>query len=51
VRRATESLRVAINAARHDYQKLNLEIVRDVVERSMGDLRGFARHALALCAD
>jgi uncharacterized protein YutE (UPF0331/DUF86 family) len=39
------------NIAVHDYQKLNLEIVRAIVERNLGDLRGFARHALTVAVD
>jgi uncharacterized protein YutE (UPF0331/DUF86 family) len=39
------------NIAVHDYQKLNLEIVRAIIERHLEDLRGFARHALALGPD
>jgi uncharacterized protein YutE (UPF0331/DUF86 family) len=39
------------NIAVHDYQKLNLEIVRAIIERHLGDLRGFARHALAIIPD
>jgi uncharacterized protein YutE (UPF0331/DUF86 family) len=35
----------------HDYQKLNLEVVRAIVERNLGDLRGFAQHALRLESD
>lgn len=39
------------NIAVHDYQKLNLEIVRAIIERHLGDLRGFAQHALAASPD
>jgi uncharacterized protein YutE (UPF0331/DUF86 family) len=39
------------NVAVHDYQKLNLEVVRAIVERNLGDLRGFAQHALQLESD
>lgn len=39
------------NIAVHDYQKLNLQVVRAIVERHLGDLRGFAQHAIQLSSD
>jgi uncharacterized protein YutE (UPF0331/DUF86 family) len=36
------------NIAIHDYQRLNLAIVRSIIEHNLDDLRAFARHALAL---
>lgn len=39
------------NVAVHDYQALNLAIVRSIVEHKLGDLRGFAQQALALELD
>ena len=36
------------NIAIHDYQRLNLAIVRSIIEHNLEDLRAFARHALAL---
>jgi uncharacterized protein YutE (UPF0331/DUF86 family) len=36
------------NIAVHDYQKLNLQVVRAIIERNLGDLRSFAQHALQL---
>lgn len=36
------------NIAIHDYQRLNLAIVRSIIEHNLGDLRAFARHALTL---
>jgi len=39
------------NIAVHDDQKLRLEIVRAIIERHLGGLRGFARHALAIGPD
>jgi len=38
------------NVAVHDYRKLNLEIVRSVVETRLGDFREFAETALKLGA-
>jgi uncharacterized protein YutE (UPF0331/DUF86 family) len=38
------------NIALHDYQRLNLAIVRSSIEHNLDDLRAFARHALALAA-
>lgn len=34
------------NVAIRDYQRLNLAIVRSIIERGLDDLRAFARHAL-----
>jgi uncharacterized protein YutE (UPF0331/DUF86 family) len=34
------------NIAVHDYQRLNLEVVRAIIERHLLDLRSFAEHAL-----
>lgn len=36
------------NIAVHDYQRMNLAIVRSIIEHKLDDLRAFARHALAL---
>jgi uncharacterized protein YutE (UPF0331/DUF86 family) len=36
------------NIAVHDYQRLNLAIVRSIIENNLDDLRAFARHALTL---
>lgn len=36
------------NIAVHDYQRMNLAIVRSIIEHNLDDLRAFARHALAL---
>jgi uncharacterized protein YutE (UPF0331/DUF86 family) len=36
------------NIALHDYQRLNLAIVRSIIEHNLDDLRAFARHALTL---
>lgn len=39
------------NIAVHDYQALNLAIVRSIVEHKLVDLRAFAQQALALDGD
>lgn len=36
------------NIAVHDYQRMNLAIVRSIIEHNLDDLRAFARHALTL---
>jgi len=36
------------NIAVHDYQRLNLAIVRSIIEHKLEDLRAFAAHALTL---
>jgi|SRR5688572_8637974 uncharacterized protein YutE (UPF0331/DUF86 family) len=36
------------NIAVHDYQRLNLAIVRSIIEHNLEDLRAFSRHALTL---
>jgi len=38
------------NVAVHDYRKLNLEIVRGVIETRLDDFREFAETALKLCS-
>jgi uncharacterized protein YutE (UPF0331/DUF86 family) len=39
------------NIAVHDYQRLNLAIVRAIIEHELDDLRAFARLALSLADD
>ncbi len=36
------------NVAVHDYQRMNLAIVKAIIERHLGDLRAFARLSLSL---
>lgn len=36
------------NIAVHDYQRLNLAIVRAIIERNLEDVRAFARHVLTM---
>lgn len=39
------------NIAVHDYQRINLVIVRSIIESNLDGLRAFARHALTLAGD
>jgi len=36
------------NIAVHDYQKINLDIVKQIIEKHLKDLKGFAERILML---